>query len=137
MRDRHHHHHRPAAASPSVLQRPTNSATGLDSKLQRTPSQNSVSSLSALHTGAQTPQPSRRGAAAAMAALNQTGQVRCLQTLSQTLADEQTRERGEDRHSDGGDGARSSCSALALALNADHVFSGSQRGHIYVWSRES
>ncbi|KAJ1733658.1 hypothetical protein LPJ61_001455 [Coemansia biformis] len=109
------------------------SGLGLDAKfqqhrpLQRTSSQSSVSSLAAPHTGAQTPQLLRRVAALS---LNQTGQVRCLQTLSQPPAGDQCSERDEDKHSD-------STSALALALSDEYVFSGSQRGQIYVWNRET
>ncbi|KAJ1758889.1 hypothetical protein LPJ58_002563 [Coemansia sp. RSA 1591] len=149
MKDRYHQTSQlsSASASPPVQQRPAISgiSTSIHSKLQqlqqqqqqqraprRTPSQSSVNSTSIMRTEAQTPQVSSQSQPAHQATappLNQTGQVRCLQTLSQLLAS------GHDTSYD--DVSKDSISALTLALNEQYVFSGSQRGQIYVWSRET
>ncbi|KAJ2160668.1 hypothetical protein GGF46_002099 [Coemansia sp. RSA 552] len=153
-----HWNHDLVPASPPMQQqqqqqhRPANGGigNGIQSKLQqlqqgeqqqrlprRTPSQNSVSSVGALRAGSQTPQHhSHIGAAA----LNQIGQVRCLQTLSQLLAsasDAGTEAGAEKEEGVPSSGSSSNGSALTLALNDEYVFSGSQRGQIYVWSRET
>ncbi|KAJ2801257.1 hypothetical protein H4R20_003748 [Coemansia guatemalensis] len=66
--------------------------------------------------------------------LNQIGQVRCLQTLSQVL--DSTHYTGEAGEGERDDDKRNG-SVLSMALDDEHVFSGSQRGHIYVWGRDT
>ncbi|KAJ2776481.1 hypothetical protein H4R18_005650 [Coemansia javaensis] len=129
--------------------------------LQRTPSQNSISSAAAAtpHTGAQTPLPAAHHHPRAARPLNhQSDRIRCLQTLSQQRAGHAARHAADwndddddddddddvdvdvDAASEGADSstaAPGNLSALALALSSQYVFSGSQRGQIYVWNRET
>ncbi|KAJ2613978.1 hypothetical protein H4S08_001942 [Coemansia sp. RSA 1365] len=99
---------------------------------QRTPSQSSIHSNASPQNGSHTPLQSY--SIASPPPLNQIGQVRCLQTLSQVLdSTHSALEATEgERDDDKGNG-----SVLSLALDEEHVFSGSQRGHIYVWNRET
>ncbi|KAI8320518.1 Zn-dependent exopeptidase [Martensiomyces pterosporus] len=100
-------------------------------RLRRTPSQSSFSSTNLLRTGAQTPQTTIGGpsppVALASLSLNQLGKVRCIQSLSQRPPSAGTPLTSEEPND----------SVLTLAQSDHYVFSGSQRGDIHVWSRDT
>ncbi|KAJ1956547.1 hypothetical protein EC988_001288 [Linderina pennispora] len=85
--------------------------------LHRTPSQASFSS-SILKAGTATPSRTQP--------LNETGSVRCIQSLTQRPAG-----NALALTDDSGD------SVLTLAQSDDYVFSGSQHGSIHVWNRDT
>ncbi|KAJ1868644.1 hypothetical protein LPJ55_005856 [Coemansia sp. RSA 990] len=128
-----------ASESPSAAHRHSGINTSIHSKLQqfhieqqtqsdtlrRTSSQCSMNTTPVLGAGTLTPQPGQNQAGVFGLDLCQTGQVRCLQTLSQ-----KQKQLGNEKEEE-------SNSALSLALSDDYVFSGTQRGHICVWRRET
>ncbi|KAJ2844884.1 hypothetical protein IWW36_005010, partial [Coemansia brasiliensis] len=131
-----------ASASPPATHRHSGINTSIHSKLQqlqleqqnqsdtlrRTSSQCSMNTTPVLGAGTLTPQPGQNQVGVLGPDLCQTGQVRCLQTLSQ-----KQKQQGNEKEDVGSE----SNSALSLALSDNYVFSGTQRGHICVWRRET